>query len=65
MSDFAWCAIAVTMIVIVGLIFRWAWHGGEKPNGLKGELEERVTALENDSVTVWQELKRLANRWIP
>lgn len=65
MSDFGWCAGAVTLLVIIGLIFRYVWHGGEKPNGLKGELEERVTALENDSVSVWKELKRLANRWIP
>lgn len=65
MSDLGWAAIAVTLLVIVGLIFRYVWHGGEKPNGLKGELEERVTALENENVTIWQELRRLANRWVP
>lgn len=65
MSDLAWAAIAVTALVVVGLIFRYVWHGDGKPNGLKGELEARVTALEHENVTLWQELKRLANRWVP
>lgn len=65
MSDLAWAAIAVTLLIIVGLVFRFVWHGGEKPNGLKGEMEDRVTALENENVTIWEELKRLANRWVP
>lgn len=65
MSDLAWSAIAITLLVIIGLVFLYVWHGGEKPNGLKGEMEERVTALEHENVTVWAELKRLANRWVP
>jgi hypothetical protein len=69
MSDLEWFAIAIALLLIVGLIFLWLWHGGEKPNGLKGELEARVTDLENDRVSIWAELQRqarlLANRWIP
>lgn len=65
MSDLAWAAIAVTLLVIVGLAFLYAWHGGKKPNGLKGEMEDRVTALENENVTIWVELKRLSNRGVP
>lgn len=65
MSELAWSAVVVILLVFVGLLFIVVWHGGEKPNGLKGELEERVNDLEADSAKVWQELKRLANRWIP
>ena len=62
MSDLAWAAIAVVMLVIVGVVFVYVWHGGERPNGLKGELQERVTALEHENVVIWQELKRLEKR---
>lgn len=65
MSDFWWCVTVVTLLASVALFFYLVWHGGEDPNGLKGEIEERVTALERENVTIWQELKRLANRWIP
>lgn len=65
MSDFLWCITAVVLLVIVGLIFRIVWYGGEKPNGLKGELQDRVTALERENVTIWQELRRLTNRLTP
>lgn len=65
MSDLALSAIAVALLIIIGLAFWYAWHGDGKPNGLKNEMEERVTALENENVTVWKELKRLANRWVP
>lgn len=65
MSDLAWAAIAVTLLIIVGLVFLYAWHGGNKPNGLKGELEERVTALEYENVAIWQEIQRLSNRSVP
>lgn len=65
MSDFGWGALAVALLVIVGLIFRFAWHGGLKPNGLKDEIHDRVAALENEIVAIWKELKRQGNRWIP
>jgi hypothetical protein len=65
MSDLGWAAIVVILLAFVGLLFIFVWHGGEKPNGLKGDLEERVTMLENENTTIWIELKRLADRWIP
>lgn len=65
LTDIGWAAIVVILLVFIGLLFVVMWHGGDHPNGLKGEIEERVTALERENVTIWQELKRLANRWVP
>jgi len=66
MSDPAWLVtIVVIVLVFIAGIFVWLWHKGDGNNGLKDELEDRVSTLEAENVTIWQELRRLANRWIP
>jgi hypothetical protein len=73
-SDAGWAIVTMILVVAAGAILWVAWSGGHGNNGLKGEHESRLKALEDHPVLqpktntvvrlrdVEDELKRLLRR---
>jgi len=44
MSDLVWALISISGLIVIGALLYYVWHGGFRPNGLRGfdpkELDE-------------------------